>query len=59
VPDTQSAQQASTAVVDADYFDVLGAPILAGRGFRVGDLEPNARVVVVKPDVRTAGARGP
>ena len=47
VPDTQSSWQVSSAVIDADYFDVLDAPVLAGRGFRAGDLEPNARVVVV------------
>ena len=33
------------ATVDADYFDELGAPIVAGRGFHSGD--PGGRVVIV------------
>jgi hypothetical protein len=33
--------------VDPSYFDVLGAPILAGRGFQAADLAPGARVVIV------------
>lgn len=28
----------SSAAVDADYFDVLGAPVLAGRAFHAGDI---------------------
>ena len=35
------------AAVDPSYFDVLGAPILAGRGFHAGDLRPDARAVIV------------
>ncbi|AHG89810.1 protein of unknown function DUF214 [Gemmatirosa kalamazoonensis] len=35
------------AYVDPSYFDVLGAPILAGRGFQPADLAPGARVVIV------------
>ena len=35
------------AHVDPLYFDVLGAPILAGRGFQAADLAPNARVAIV------------
>ncbi|HEU4630546.1 MAG TPA: ABC transporter permease [Gemmatimonadaceae bacterium] len=35
------------AVVDPSYFDVLGAPILAGRGFQAADLAPGARVAIV------------
>jgi putative ABC transport system permease protein len=35
------------AAVDAAYFDVLRAPILAGRGFGPSDLDPGARVVIV------------
>ncbi|HEY0969564.1 MAG TPA: ABC transporter permease [Gemmatimonadales bacterium] len=30
----------SSAAVDLDYFDVLGAPVLAGRAFHAGDLAP-------------------
>ncbi|HEX2189904.1 MAG TPA: ABC transporter permease [Longimicrobiaceae bacterium] len=32
--------------VAPDFFQVLGAPVQAGRGFHSGDLEPGARVVV-------------
>jgi putative ABC transport system permease protein len=35
------------AHVDPSYFDVLEAPILAGRGFRTADLAPEARVAIV------------
>ncbi|MDF1503688.1 ABC transporter permease [Roseisolibacter sp. H3M3-2] len=35
------------ALVDPSYFGVLGAPILAGRGFRAADAAGDARVVVV------------
>ena len=38
---------AETATIDPSYFDVLQAPVLAGRGFTSGDLSPDARVVVV------------
>jgi putative ABC transport system permease protein len=41
------APWASTAMVDPSYFDVLEAPILAGRGFHSSDLAPDARVVIV------------
>jgi hypothetical protein len=37
----------SSASVDTDYFEVLGVPILAGRGFHGGDLEPGARPIIV------------
>lgn len=37
----------TVASVDPSYFDVLGASILAGRGFGGGDLAPDARVAVV------------
>ncbi len=36
-----------TALIDQAYFDVLQAPVLAGRAFQVGDLVPDARAVVV------------
>jgi putative ABC transport system permease protein len=35
------------AHVDPSYFEVLEAPILAGRGFRTADLAPEARVAIV------------
>ncbi|HEX8210063.1 MAG TPA: ABC transporter permease [Longimicrobium sp.] len=35
------------ARVDLSYFDVLGAPILAGRGFQGADLAPGAGVAIV------------
>ncbi len=37
----------SSSAVDADYFDVLGAPVRAGRAFHAGDLAPDSRVVLV------------
>ncbi len=38
---------AEIAYADPSYFDVLEAPILAGRGFRTADLAPEARVAIV------------
>jgi hypothetical protein len=35
------------ARVDPSYFDVLGAPVRAGRGFGAGDASEGARVVIV------------
>ncbi|HEY0971097.1 MAG TPA: ABC transporter permease [Gemmatimonadales bacterium] len=37
----------TVALVDPSYFDVLGAPVLAGRGFQAADLAPGARVAIV------------
>ena len=37
----------SAASIDVDYFDVLGTPILSGRGFHSGDVASSARVVIV------------
>jgi putative ABC transport system permease protein len=39
----------SATVVEADtgYFDVVGAPLLAGRAFNAADAEPGARVAIV------------
>jgi len=37
----------STARADLDYFTVLGASLLSGRGFHSGDLVPGARSVIV------------
>jgi predicted permease len=41
------AGETSTASIDPSYFEVLGAPILAGRGFTAADLAPDARAVIV------------
>jgi putative ABC transport system permease protein len=47
----QSGKQAhrytKIAYVDPSYFDVLGAPILAGRGFNAADVARGARVAIV------------
>ena len=39
--------EVSTAAIHPSYFDVLNAPILAGRAFAESDLRPDARVVIV------------
>jgi putative ABC transport system permease protein len=46
-PSFPGGYRTSSSAVDADYFDVLGAPLLAGRAFNAGDLAPNARAVIV------------
>jgi hypothetical protein len=38
---------ASVAQIDTAYFNVVDAPILAGRGFNAADAEPTARVAIV------------
>ena len=38
---------ATIAAVDPSYFAVLGAPILAGRGFTAADVVPGTRVAIV------------
>jgi hypothetical protein len=40
-------REVSTARIDPSYFDVLRAPILAGRRFHPGDLSPDSRAVIV------------
>jgi putative ABC transport system permease protein len=42
-----SQRLVSSASVALDFFDVLDAPILSGRGFHSGDLLPGARTVIV------------
>jgi len=37
----------SSASVALDFFEVLDAPILSGRAFHSGDLQPGARTVIV------------
>jgi hypothetical protein len=39
--------EVNVASVDPSYFDVLNAPILAGRGFNAGESAPAARVAIV------------
>ena len=41
------AGEVNVASVDPSYFDVLNAPILAGRGFHAGESSPEARVAIV------------
>jgi len=40
-------RRVSSAWVGLDFFDVLDAPILSGRAFHSGDLQPGARTVIV------------
>jgi hypothetical protein len=39
--------EVSTATIDPSYFEVIGAPVLAGRAFGAADLGPDAHVVIV------------
>jgi hypothetical protein len=45
--DSSCGYRGGSANVDVDYFEVLGAPLLAGRAFISGDLAPDARAVIV------------
>ena len=40
-------REATIAAVDPSYLEVLGAPILAGRGFTPADAVPSTRVAIV------------
>ena len=40
-------REVQIARIDPSYFDVLEAPILAGRGFSAADLAPESRAVIV------------
>ena len=40
-------REATIAGIDPSYFDVLEAPMLAGRAFNAADLAPGARVAIV------------
>jgi putative ABC transport system permease protein len=46
-PPDERGHRVGSAVVEPGYFDALGAPVLAGRGFHSGDLEPGQRVAIV------------
>jgi predicted permease len=48
----------ATAMVDPSYFDVLQAPIIAGRGFTGSDLSPDAHVVIVDQAFADSVMRG-
>jgi putative ABC transport system permease protein len=43
----QPLRVATIAGIEPSYFDALGAPILAGRGFAAADLGPNSRAAIV------------
>ncbi|MGH7529842.1 MAG: ABC transporter permease [Gemmatimonadales bacterium] len=59
--DSVRGHRVSSAAIEADYFDVLGTPILAGRAFHSGDVASAARVVIVnRPFVdQVLGGRNP
>jgi predicted permease len=59
--DSARGLRVSSASVDADYFEVLGAPVLAGRPFHPGDLEAGRGVVIVNRSFvdRVMGGRNP
>jgi putative ABC transport system permease protein len=46
MPGTASARVATTSI-HPSYFDVLQAPVRAGRAFTIADQSPDARVVIV------------
>jgi hypothetical protein len=56
-----AAYRVSSAAVDVDYFDVLGAPVRPGRPFRVAEAESGARVAIVNRSFvhRVLGGRNP
>ncbi len=59
--DPARGPRVSSASVDADYFEVLGAPVLAGRPFHPGDLEAGRAVAIVNRSFvdRVLGGRNP
>jgi predicted permease len=61
VSDTAAALRVSSASVAPNYFEVLGAPILSGRGFHSGDLASDGAAVVVNQSLvrQILGGRNP
>lgn len=60
-PPDERGHRVASATVEPDYFEVLQAPILAGRGFHSGDLAAGTRAVVVNESFvrRVLGGRNP
>ena len=58
---TPNFHRIANASVDLNYFDALGAPVLAGRGFHSGDRSPGAPAVIVNESFvrRVLGGRNP
>jgi predicted permease len=56
-----TGHRVSSASVAVNFFDVIGAPILAGRPFAAADLEPDPGVVIVNRSFvdRVLGGRNP
>ena len=61
IPDSVLGYRVSSVQVDVDFFDVLGTPILSGRGFDSGDLESDDGAVIVNQSFveRVLGGRNP
>jgi predicted permease len=59
--DTPISLQVAKASVDLNYFDVLGARVLAGRAFHSGDRNNGAQTVIVDESFvqRVLGGRNP
>ena len=60
-PRWPNGYRVSDGWVDIDYFDVLGAPVITGRGFHAGDLDSSAVTVLVNQSFvrRVLGDRNP
>lgn len=59
--DPDVGRRVNTASVDIDFFGALSTPILSGRAFHSGDIEPDRRVVIVNQSFvrRILGGRNP
>ncbi|MGH7467884.1 MAG: ABC transporter permease [Longimicrobiales bacterium] len=56
--DSVSSPPVKVASIDIDYLNVVGAPILAGRGFHAADMGSDRRVVIVNQSFVTDVLRG-